>query len=147
MLVVALGMTCQSVRSADTPHASDAAVEAQCRPYFHDACSEAMGRWLPSFGSSIDWWDHATRITKRDGFIYCPHDGTRFVYETAGTRGRAVYDPRASHSILPARVPFVERRRRCRRRTHAAEAFGVARPSERRYRARNPVMADGGIAT
>jgi hypothetical protein len=85
----------------------DAAVEAQSRPYFHDACSEAMGRWLPTFGPSNEWWDHATHIDKRDGFVYGnerpsspeflgdqgPDDGARFVYGTAGPpKGRAVYD-------------------------------------------------------
>jgi len=107
MVGLAFGAMSRPAPSAGVAHVSDAAVEAQCRPYFHDACSEAMGRWLPSFGASSVWWDRATRIDKRDGFIYGnerpsspsflgmqgPDDGSRFVYGTAGPpRGRAVYD-------------------------------------------------------
>ncbi|MFN2450286.1 MAG: hypothetical protein ABR508_10965 [Candidatus Baltobacteraceae bacterium] len=75
--------------------------EAQCRPYFHDACSEAMGKWLPYFG----WWNaawqagSARRVAKGDAFRGGePDRGTFFVYGSAGPpRGHAFYD--ASHRI------------------------------------------------
>jgi hypothetical protein len=89
---------------------TDAEIDAQCRPYFHDACSEAMGRWLPSSGAGLskDWSARATRVSRRDQFIYegerddhlgplnsvGPNDGTPFVFGTAGPpRGKVVYDP------------------------------------------------------
>lgn len=65
-----------------------------------------MGRWLPTFGSG--WWKQSTHIDRRDRFNYSnghplssdrfedqgPHDGTFFVYGTAGPpNGNVVYDP------------------------------------------------------
>ena len=92
---------------------SDAAIEAHCRPYFHDACSEAMGRWLPSFGFRDPSTDRAKLIGERDDFSYgsAPAssksllnshgslEGTFFVYGTAGPpKGRALYD--RAHRIV-----------------------------------------------
>ena len=59
-----------------------------------------MGRWLPEFGDSETWWDVATRVDRRDEFVYNregpgggPADGTRFVHGSAGpSGGQAVYD-------------------------------------------------------
>jgi hypothetical protein len=89
---------------------TDAEIDAMCRPYFHDACSEALGRWLPGFsaGFGSDWSARATHVSQRDHFVYegerddhlsvlqsiGPRDGTRFVFGTAGPpRGEVVYDP------------------------------------------------------
>ncbi|HTZ55105.1 MAG TPA: hypothetical protein VMB20_08560 [Candidatus Acidoferrum sp.] len=78
-----------------------------CVKYYHDACSEALGEWLPGFGFSSDFWDVARRISQRDTFVYKgehtapaevfgttgPGDGTFFVYGDAGPpRGHVVYD-------------------------------------------------------
>jgi len=86
---------------------SDAAIDAQCRPYFHDACSMAIGRWLPELGYSSEGWDDATHVSARDGFIdgaerpwigpdlgYAgPKGGTFFVYGAAGPpKGHVIYD-------------------------------------------------------
>ncbi len=104
-IVAALAM-CQTTSRAG-PASSDATIEANCKQYFHDACSEAMGRWVPTFGESNAWWDHATHVDRTDGFIdgfarqpskelvgnFGPADGTPFVYGSAGPpKGRAVYD-------------------------------------------------------
>jgi hypothetical protein len=107
LLVIVWSAVSSGSAAAPVPTPSDRAVEAQCHPYFHDACSEAMGRWLPMFGYSATWWDQATRIYVRDRFTYenqpmslnafqpGPEDGTLFVYGSAGPpKGRAVYDPR-----------------------------------------------------
>ena len=77
-----------------------------CVQYFHAACNEALGEWLPGLfpGGS----GHAsTAVRQRDAFVYenqpirlatfpgvqGPADGTRFVYGDAGPpRGRVVYD-------------------------------------------------------
>jgi hypothetical protein len=89
---------------------TDAEIDAMCRPFFHDACSEAVGRWLPSFGAGFgsDWSARATHVNQRDQFVYegerddhssvlhsiGPRDGTPFVFGTAGPpRGTVVYDP------------------------------------------------------
>jgi hypothetical protein len=89
---------------------TDAEIDAMCRPYFHDACSEAMGRWLPSFGLPFgsEWRAHTMPVSRLDRFVYegervvpfgqlnsvGPRDGTPFVFGTAGPpRGKAVYDP------------------------------------------------------
>jgi hypothetical protein len=78
-----------------------------CVKYFHDACSQALGEWLPDFAYSNDFWDEAKRIAQRDGFSYekeqppspnllgymGPADGTFFSYGEAGPpRGHVVYD-------------------------------------------------------
>ncbi|MDQ2865967.1 MAG: hypothetical protein M3R51_07045 [Candidatus Eremiobacteraeota bacterium] len=82
----------------------------KCTRYFHNACSEAMGAWLPTLGYPGTWWERglAAHITRRDGFLYegerptaaqflgyqGPKDGTFFVYGNAGPpKGHAVYDP------------------------------------------------------
>jgi hypothetical protein len=106
-----LAVTSGVARSAPEVPLSDAAIDAQCRPYFHDACSEAMGHWLPGGLGSIWGWKGATRVARRDEFQYehqpqsqapldvkGPYDGTFFVFGNAGPpRGHAVYD--YSHHI------------------------------------------------
>jgi len=79
----------------------------ECVKYFHSACSEALGKWLPLFVRSNDFWDAATHVSRRDGFVYLgyrprsddflgfqgPRDGTFFVYGNAGPpKGNVVYD-------------------------------------------------------
>lgn len=81
--------------------------DPSCSLYFHSACSEAIGAWLPDysiFGS--DFEPRATHVAQRDGFIYehekaprgplgfvGPDDGTFFVYGNAGPpKGHVVYD-------------------------------------------------------
>ena len=107
VLVAAVALTREAVRPEVVRPASDATIEAQCRPFFHGACSEAMGRWLPGFAYGADP-EHAKRTDKNDAFVYKserpwlssgflsfrgPADGTSFVYGTAGPpRGLAVYD-------------------------------------------------------
>lgn len=83
-----------------------------CREFFHDACSEALGRWLPVLSDPFASFDESTvvkRIAFSDAFIYenrmpqptrfwglqnwGPPDGTFFVYGNAGPpKGRVVYD-------------------------------------------------------
>ncbi len=78
-----------------------------CVKYYHAACSEALGAWLPTFALSNAFWDDATRVSKRDAFAYKdvrptssdllgmsgPSDGTFFTYGNAGPpKGHVVYD-------------------------------------------------------
>jgi hypothetical protein len=79
----------------------------ECVQYFHAACNEALGEWLPTFSKSSVFWDAATHVSVRDAFVYesepsepsdrfgfeGPADGTSFVYGFAGKpAGRVVYD-------------------------------------------------------
>jgi hypothetical protein len=73
---------------------------ATCRTYFHDACSDALGRWLPREVAFDDTWltQHGRHIVRLDRFMYekerpatwavfdyvAPSDGTFFVYGNAG---------------------------------------------------------------
>jgi hypothetical protein len=96
-LVVAL--TGASARSAD--------LDTMCRPYFGDACSEAIGKWLPRVPNALIARTLATRTTVRDRIIDPAgsgpltflglrgvYRGTHFVYGSAGPpQGHAVYDP------------------------------------------------------
>jgi len=79
---------------------------ADCRTYFGNACSEAMGAWLPRQSDASWLVPHAQDSGRRDDFIYeherTPEgvlgfrgadDGTFFVYGNAGPpKGHAVYD-------------------------------------------------------
>ncbi len=84
-------------------------VYSDCPKYYDGACSEAIGRWLPTFGIASDRWAQAKRVHQRDGFIYenerprvpdalgfqGPDDGSFFVYGNAGPpKGHVVYDPK-----------------------------------------------------
>ncbi len=85
-----------------------------CVEFFHQACSEAIGKWLPEMGG---WYSStpddraAKRVAFTDAFIYegrkptwstspypqwisgFPKDGTFFVYGIAGPpKGHLVYD-------------------------------------------------------
>lgn len=85
-----------------------------CPPYYHHACSEAIGKWLPEMD---DWYGFeffdlkAKRVAFTDAFVYeghkpkwrsglyagwalvAPRDGTFFVYGNAGPpKGSLVYD-------------------------------------------------------
>jgi hypothetical protein len=107
-LIAAIAITRGAVLPDVARRPSDATIETQCRPFFHDACSEAMGRWLPKFGYGEDALSHAKRTDTNDAFVYKsehpwlsshfldfrgPADGTRFVYGQAGPpRGLVVYD-------------------------------------------------------
>jgi hypothetical protein len=79
----------------------------ECAQYFHQACSEALGEWLPGFAFSSVFRGDAKHITHTDGFVYAgknapspdllalrgPDDGTFFVYGDAGPpKGDVVYD-------------------------------------------------------
>ena len=79
---------------------------AVCVQYFHAACSQALGEWLPGIFYAA-FWDHAAVIVRRDAFRYegespqpsalvrgkPPLDGTFFSYGDAGPpKGRVVYD-------------------------------------------------------
>ena len=95
-----------SVASAGTTRKSPGEIDAMCRPYFHDACSEALGLWLPELP---DMFDRAPRAhTSAIDAIVDPagqgreaefgqrgvYGGTYFVYGEAGPpRGFVVYDP------------------------------------------------------
>jgi len=73
---------------------------ATCRTYFHDACSDALGRWLPREVAFDYTWltQHGRHIVRLDRFMYekerpatwavfdyvAPSDGTFFVYGNAG---------------------------------------------------------------
>ncbi len=79
-----------------------------CLQYFHSACSEAIGAWLPDYSAfGSDFERRATHVSLRDGFVYehekvqpgqglgfvGPDDGTFFVYGNAGPpKGHVVYD-------------------------------------------------------
>ncbi|MHB8140015.1 MAG: hypothetical protein ACYDHD_01955 [Vulcanimicrobiaceae bacterium] len=88
--------------ASHVPHAKPT---DSCRTYFGNACSEAIGHWLPVFGFGFGPWrrGQATRVPFTDDFVYEghtptlgtgePQDGTFFVYGNAGPpRGRVVYD-------------------------------------------------------
>jgi hypothetical protein len=81
----------------------------ECVRLYRTACSEALGKWLPTFALANDFWSRnsATHITRSDGFSYegqrAPtpgaeglegaKDGTFFVYGNAGPpKGQVVYD-------------------------------------------------------
>ena len=79
--------------------------DAACRPYFANACSAALGHWLP--GNRVGYPPQsdsksATNLRVRDYLIYegqevlpgdGPRHGTFFVYARAGPpRGRVIYD-------------------------------------------------------
>jgi len=84
--------------------ATDRKIEAQCRPYFGRACSEALAKWLPKLG---DETKPIARTTVRDDFRdpagtgeasflgqHRVYNGSFFVHGMAGPRkGYAVYDP------------------------------------------------------
>jgi hypothetical protein len=78
-----------------------------CVQYFHEACSEALGEWLPGFAFGSVFGDSARHIKQIDDFLYAgkkapssdllglrgPDDGTFFVYGDAGPpKGDVVYD-------------------------------------------------------
>jgi len=103
MFSVALALSLASPAPARERKAFD------CARFFHNACSEALGAWLPSYARSNDAWQRraATHISRRDRFVYegerpktpqlfgfqGPEDGTFFVYGNAGPpRGHVVYD-------------------------------------------------------
>jgi hypothetical protein len=108
MLVAAIVITRGTVLPDVARRPSDATIEAQCRQFFRDACSEAMGRWLPTFGYGDDQLKYVKRTYRNDAIVYKnerpwlssqflnfwgPADGTRFVYGQAGPpRGAVVYD-------------------------------------------------------
>lgn len=92
--------------ASSLPSPSSAQIEAQCRPYFHDACSEAIGNWLPTSGLRESYRDEATHVASEDRFIDGklrpkaygadaggPTNGTFFVYGDAGPlQGHVWYD-------------------------------------------------------
>ncbi len=106
----AVAIVCIALAIASPPQssrASDASDDAHCRPYFHDACSDALGRWLPHFAiGGPDWWQQGrtTKIALRDSFARgsvarnlfndgAAGRGTFFVYGSAGPpKGHAMYD-------------------------------------------------------
>jgi hypothetical protein len=78
-----------------------------CVQYYHSACSEALGEWLPTFANAGKFWNDARHITRRDGFSYGGQrpaspafegmegakGGTFFVYGNAGPpKGEVIYD-------------------------------------------------------
>ncbi len=75
-------------------------IDSECRQYFHDACSEALGRWLTGGDRSAFWrYKASTPVHKTDAFRYGtahrsePTDGTFVVFGQAGPeKGNAVYD-------------------------------------------------------
>lgn len=83
----------------------------ECMARFGNACSEALGAWLPQPAEALEAWrDGRSRSTARtDSFVYQgrapersrfyfglgggPQDGMAFVYGNAGPpKGRLVYD-------------------------------------------------------
>jgi hypothetical protein len=106
---VVLSLLLLSLVSAPTPVNGPTTDPGLCRQYYHGACSEAMGAWLPRMiGFNDPWLDgRAKHVDRRDGFVYeghrllakgllgfnGPNDGTPFVYGNAGPpKGAAVYD-------------------------------------------------------
>jgi hypothetical protein len=79
--------------------------ETMCRPFFGNACSEAMGRWLPPIPNAGE--SHGAPTTAADEIVDSAgrgelrfmeqrgvYEGTLFVYGKAGPpKGHAVYDP------------------------------------------------------
>lgn len=163
LAMLLLALTAGAARSAPATPRSDAATEAQCRPYFHDACSEAMGRWLPGLGEvSLSPSLGTTRIGRLDDFRYergraptgdldfkGPSDGTFFVFGNAGRRkgGRFTITCITSLFTMSAvalgkpqrRLPM----RRCRRsssfvatfsRSRRLAAFGSGKPKRKSRR-------------
>lgn len=85
-----------------------------CPPYYHQACSEAIGKWLPEMSEWYRWSpsdQQPSNVSFTDAFIYeghkpkrntqpyydwqteSPKDGTFFVYGNAGPpKGSLVYD-------------------------------------------------------
>lgn len=72
--------------------------DPNCVPYFHDACSEAVGQWLPEFATPDAFWDDATRITQRDSLEQNKVDGTLAVFTIELQKARVVYD--RTHRIV-----------------------------------------------
>jgi len=84
---------------------TDRDIEEQCRPHFGQACSEALGKWLPKLGDGGT--QSMATTTVRDelldpagageaGFLgqRRVYNGSFFVHGMAGPpRGHAVYDP------------------------------------------------------
>jgi hypothetical protein len=90
--------------------ASQASDDAECRPYFGNACSDAVGMWLPHF-AAIGSAEPAAPTKVVDEIVdpagrgepeflgqHSVYGGTFFVYGLAGPpRGHAIYD--AVHHI------------------------------------------------
>jgi len=84
---------------------TDRDIEAQCRPYFGQACSEALGKWLPKLGGEERKYTATTTVrddfrdpvgTGEAGFLGQRRvfQGSFFVHGMAGPpKGHAVYDP------------------------------------------------------
>jgi hypothetical protein len=84
---------------------STAAIESECRTYYKTAvCSEELGAWLPTYGSSFDASNanRARRGVPFETFVFVqngkvhkePDNGTFFVYGSAGPpKGDIYYDP------------------------------------------------------
>ena len=129
--------------AASTPKALPTENPA-CPQYYHQACSEAIGKWLPEMG---DWYGFefldlkAKRVAFTDGFVYerhkpkwnsapyagwapvRPQDGTFFVYGNAGPpKGSLVYD--YAHNTA-----FYEQG--CCAWSEVVAAAGVTRPPKR----------------
>ncbi len=69
-----------------------------CVQYFHDACSEATGQWLPQFATPDTFWDDATHITQRDSFTLSTNSGTPVVFTINLQKARVTYD--RAHRIV-----------------------------------------------
>jgi hypothetical protein len=98
-----------SLLATSTSDASVYAVPADCAKYFGDACSPAIGAWLPRLPSTPAWAVQTTAAATRVhdeiidpagrgpvafGSLHGILGGTRFTYGTAGPpRGSVVYDP------------------------------------------------------
>jgi hypothetical protein len=105
-LLLVLGLV---VASAPAGASSIYDVPPDCATYFHDACSPAIGAWLPRLPSTPGWAfdtkaaptsvedeirDPAGRGPRTFGHLHAVVDGTGFVYGMAGPpRGSLVYDP------------------------------------------------------
>ncbi|MGB6986080.1 MAG: hypothetical protein WBD74_08940 [Candidatus Aquilonibacter sp.] len=63
-----------------------------CPQYFHEACSEATGKWLPQFATPDMFWDSATHITQRDSFPQSPSSGTLVVFTVELQKAHVIYD-------------------------------------------------------
>ncbi len=83
-----------------------------CVQYYHDACSEALAAWLPTYALLPDSKKSPRHTSEEDDFVYegkslrtnspiefqGPRDGTFFVFGNAGPpRGRVVFD--SAHHI------------------------------------------------
>jgi hypothetical protein len=104
-LLVAICVVATSVKAG----ASIYSVPWDCAKYFHDACSPAIGAWLPRVPGPPAW-ELATKTATTSvhdeiidpsgsgprtfGGLHAVARGTRFVYGMAGPpNGRLVYDP------------------------------------------------------